>query len=299
MSSSAGYRLMAMNQTHQLATPEAMLAYDVRGPLPPVGGRPPLMMVGAPMDASGFDSLAAHFEDRTVVTYDPRGLGRSVRRDGDASYTADWNAADMHQVIQALDAGPVEMFASSGGAVSALSLVSTHPDDVSTLVAHEPPMLALLPDAERAFAAERAVQKVYRERGWGHGMAAFLDLGSWEGELTEEFAERPVPDPAAFGLPVDDDGSRDDPLLSGASNPITAFRTDVDALALVSTRIVIAAGVESRGLLTGRTSAAIAQALGERVVEFPGDHGGFLGGEFGQQGKPEAFAATLRKVLDA
>ncbi|MDN5854479.1 MAG: alpha/beta hydrolase [Actinomycetia bacterium] len=286
-----------MTQTHELATPEAMLVYDVHGPLPPVGGRPPLMMVAAPMDASGFASLASHFEDRTVVTYDPRGTGRSVRRDGDASYTADRNATDIHRIIEALDAGPVEMFASSGGAGSALCLAVVHPDDVSTLVAHEPPMLAMLPDAERAFAAERAVQETYAERGWGHGMAAFLDMSSWSGEFTDAFTAREAPDPSAFGLPADDDGSRDDPLLSGASNSITSCRTDFDALADVSTRIVIAVGVESRSQITGRTSEAVAQALGRQVVEFPGDHGGFLGGEFGQAGDPEAFAATLRRVL--
>ncbi len=289
---------MAMSQSHQLATPEAMLAYDVRGPLPPAGGRPPLMMVAAPMDASGFTSLAAHFEDRTVVTYDPRGTGRSVRRDGDAAYTADRNATDIHRVIEALEVGPVEMFASSGGAVSAFSLIATHPEDVTTLVAHEPPMLAMLPDSERAFAAERAVQEAYAERGWGHGMAAFLAMSSWSGEFTDEFAKRPLPDPAEFGLPTEDDGSRDDPLLSGLSNPITAYRVDFDALTAASTRIVIGVGVESRNEITGRTAAAVAQALGTEAVEFPGDHGGFLGGEFGQSGEPEAFAATLRRVLD-
>ena len=287
-----------MIQTHELASSEAMIVYDVRGPLPPRGGRPPLMMVGAPMDASGFTSLASHFDDRTVVTYDPVGTGRSLRRDTDAAYTPERNAADMHRVIGALDAGPVEMFATSGGAVSALAMIVAHPDGVSTLVAHEPPLLSLLPDAERAFAAEQAVQVVYDKRGWGHGMAAFLALNSWSGEFTDEYAQRTAPDPGEFGLPVDDDGSRDDPLLSGASNPITAYRPDPDALARVSTKIICGVGVESRGLITGRTSEAIANALGKQVVEFPGDHGGFLGGEFGQHGEPEAFAATLRSVLN-
>lgn len=287
-----------MTQTHELATSDAMVVYDVRGHLPAPRGRPPLMMVGAPMDASGFTSLASHFENRTVVTYDPSGLGRSVRRDGNAAHTPDRNASDMHRIIEALDAGPVEMFATSGGAVSAFALIAAHPDDVSTLVAHEPPLLAMLPDAERAFAAEQAVQEVYAERGWGHGMAAFLALNSWVGEFTDEYTQRAVPDPAEFGLPTDDDGSRDDPLLSGASNPITAYRPDPEALARVPTRILFGVGVESRGLVTGRTTEAIAQALGQQTVEFPGDHGGFLGGEFGQHGEPEAFAATLCEALD-
>jgi pimeloyl-ACP methyl ester carboxylesterase len=71
-----------MTTTRILETAGANIAYDVRGPLPTADGGPPLFMIAQPMDASGFDTLASHFPDRTVVTYDPRGLGRSVRKDG-------------------------------------------------------------------------------------------------------------------------------------------------------------------------------------------------------------------------
>ncbi|HWL99176.1 MAG TPA: alpha/beta hydrolase [Nocardioidaceae bacterium] len=287
-----------MTDTLMLETPGATLAYDVRGPLPPVDGRPPLFLVGAPMDASGFATLAEYFSDRTVVTYDPRGLGRSVRNDGRDDHTPEQNAEDMHSVIAALGSGPVEMFASSGGAVSALALVVAHPDDVSTLVAHEPPMLAILPDADRALAAERDVQMTYHKEGWGSGMARFIALTSWQGEFNGDFAAHAAPDPAQFGLPTDDDGTRDDPLLSGTSNAISRYRPEVRMLAGVPSRVVIAAGIESQGSVTGRTSAAAAEALGQEVTIFPSHHAGFLGGEFGQHGEPEAFAATLRRVLD-
>jgi len=287
-----------MTTTHTLQTPEAVLTYDVHGPLPPADGRPPLFLIAAPMDASGFGTLAAYFQDRTVVTYDPRGLGRSSREDGRTEHTPQQNADDLHAVIEAVGR-PVEMFASSGGAVSALALLAAHPGDVTVLVAHEPPLLSLLPDADRAFAAERDVQTTYADKGWGHGMAAFIALTSWTGEFTDDHAASPAPDPATFGLPVDDDGSRDDPLLSGVSNAITAYRPDVPALAAAPTRVVVAAGIASEGLLTGRSAEATAAALGREVAVFPGDHGGFLGGEFGQRGEPEAFAATLRDVLAA
>lgn len=280
-----------------METGEAALVYDVRGVLPPAGGRPPLMLVGHPMDASGFGTLASFFPDRTVVTYDPRGLGRSSRKDGRTERTPEENAEDIHHVIEALGAGPVELFGSSGGAITGLALVAAHPDDVTTLVGHEPPLLATLPDADRAFAAERAVHEVYQAKGWGHGMAAFIALTAWSGEFTDEYAAAPVPDPAAFGLPDGDDGGRTDPLLSGISDPITAYRPDFAALRAASTRVVIAVGVESRDLLTGRTSEATARALGQDVVVFPSHHGGFLGPEFGQAGEPEAFAAKLREVL--
>ncbi|MFD2396478.1 alpha/beta fold hydrolase [Prauserella oleivorans] len=97
-----------------LETPEVDLAYDVHGPLPAAGGRPPLLMIGQPMAASGFGTLAALLSERTVVTYDPRGLGRSSRKDGRTDHDPVTQAADLHALIEALGAGPVEMFASSG-----------------------------------------------------------------------------------------------------------------------------------------------------------------------------------------
>jgi pimeloyl-ACP methyl ester carboxylesterase len=256
-------------------------------------------MIGQPMSAAGFGTLASHFEDRTVVTYDPRGLDRSARHDGVAENDPTVQAEDLHALVVELGAGPVDVFASSGGAVTALAWVAAHPGDIRILVAHEPPILGVLPDAEQARDAEAAVQAAYHQRGWGAGMAAFIALTMWQGEFDEAYAAQPLPDPAQFGMPTDDDGSRDDPLLSGVSNAVTAFRPDVQALGAAPTRIVIAVGVESRGTLTGRTSASTAELLGLPLTEFPSHHGGFVGGEFGQAGEPEAFAARLREVLSA
>jgi pimeloyl-ACP methyl ester carboxylesterase len=250
------------------------------------------------MTAEGFGTLASHFPDRTVVTYDPRGLGRSGRKDGRTELSPELHSADLHALITEIGA-PVDIFASSGGAVNALALVAEHPEDVRLLVAHEPPLLALLPDADAAFAAERAVQDAYQQRGSNAGMAQFIALTAWRGEFTDEYAAQPPADPAMFGMPSDDDGSRDDPLLSGNGNGITSFRPDVEALAAAPTRIVIGVGEESRDSLTGRTSVATAEALGQKAVEFPSHHGGFLGGEHGYAGQPEAFAAQLHEVLDS
>ena len=288
-----------MTTTHALRTPAGTLTYDVHGPLPTADGRPPLFMVGAPMGADGFATLASLLPDRTVVTYDVRGLGRSVRADGSATQTPEQNADDHHRIIEALGAaGPVEVFASSGGAVSALALVAAHPQDVTTLVAHEPPCLAVLPDADAAFAAERAVHATYASHGWAAGMAHFIALTSVQGELTDEFASAPAPDPAMFGMAMEDDGSRGDPLLSGVSDAITTFRPDVEALQAAPTRIVMAAGIESKGTLTWRTTEAVADLLGTEVEVFPSNHGGFVSSEGGYGGQPEAFATRLREVLD-
>ncbi|MEO3928891.1 alpha/beta hydrolase [Micromonosporaceae bacterium B7E4] len=290
---------MHLKHTHTLDVPDAGLVYDVRGPLPPSGGRPALLMIGQPMTADGFDALAAHFTDRTVVTYDPRGLGRSVRRDGRSDHTPQQQAADLHLLIEALGAGPVDVFASSGGAVTALELVAAYPGDVVTLVAHEPPINAVLPDAVAAERARAGFHEAYQARGTGAGMAAFIAMTTWQGEFTDDYFARPAPEPAMFGLSTDDDGSRDDPLLSKSSWAISDYRPDAGVLTSTPTRIVIAVGEESADTYTARTAVGTAALLGQEAVVFPSHHGGFLGGQFGYAGKPEEFAARLREVLDA
>jgi pimeloyl-ACP methyl ester carboxylesterase len=287
-----------MTTTHILKTAGADIPYDVHGPLPTADGRPPLLMIAQPMDASGFGALASHFPDRTVVTYDPRGLGRSTRTDGRVDHSPTVQADDVHAVIEAIGGGPVEMFASSGGAVTALALVSAHPGDVITLVAHEPPLIPVLPDAAAAERARAGVRDAYEANGSGAGMAAFITMTSWHGEFTDEYFAQPAPDPAAFGMGTEDDGSRDDPLLSDRSWAVSSYRPDVEALAAAPTRIVIAVGEESEGVFTGRTAVGTAELLGQQATVFPSHHGGFLGGEFGYAGQPEAFARKLRDVLE-
>jgi pimeloyl-ACP methyl ester carboxylesterase len=288
----------AMTTVHTLTTPEADVVYDVHGPLPTADGRPPLFMIGQPMTASGFTTLASHFPDRTVVTYDPRGLGRSTRNDGRVDNSPTVQAGDVHAVIEALGAGPVEMFASSGGAVTALALVAAHPSDVTTLVAHEPPLIAVLPDADAAERARSAVRDVYEARGSNAGMAAFIAMTSWPGEFTDAYFAQPEADPGAFGMPSLDDGSRDSPLLSDRSWAVSGYQPDVEGLIAAPTRVVIAVGEESGSAFTGRTSLGTADLLGQQATVFPSHHGGFLGADSGYPGQPEAFARKLRDVLD-
>jgi hypothetical protein len=130
-------------------------------------------------------------------------------------------------------------------------------------------------------------------------MAAFVAMTAWQGEFTDEYASQPAPDPTQFGMPTEDDGTRNDPLLSGVSNAVVDYQLDVDAIKAAPTRVVIGVGVESAGVFTGRAAEATARLLGQRTTEFPSHHGGFMGGEFGYAGQPEAFAARLREVLDA
>ena len=288
---------MSEPKTDTLAVPGAVLHYDVRAA--DVSTHPVLLIIGSPMGAAGFVTLAGHFTDRPVVTYDPRGSGRSPRTDGALETTPDEHADDLHRLISALDStGPVDIFATSGGAVNALALVTKHPEQVRTLVAHEPPAFKNLPDSEYVLAGCVDIHETYLRSGFGPAMAKFITIIMVPGPLTAEYATRPDPDPAAFGLPAEDDGSRTDPLVGQNMISCTHYQHDFGALRAVPTRIVIGVGEESEQMLPGRAGVAVAGRLGIAPVTFAGGHDGFLGGEYGGMGKPDAFAATLRAVLD-
>ena len=190
---------MTEPETLTLDLPGASLRYDVRD-AEPESAEPALLMIGYPMAASGFNSLAEHFRDRTVVTYDPAGVDRSESDTPAGDSTPEDRAAHLHELIAALGSEPVDLFASSGGAVNALALVAEHPEQVRTLVAHEPPAASLLPDHEQASAAVVAIHETYMREGFGLAMAKFMAVTMHRGPVPPGLADQPV-DPAAFGLP--------------------------------------------------------------------------------------------------
>jgi pimeloyl-ACP methyl ester carboxylesterase len=275
-----------------------VLTYDLREN--ESSTKPPLLLIGLPMGAAGYGSLAGYLTDRTVITYDPRGVDRSRRTDNSTKPSLEEHADDLHRLIAELGIGPVDLFGSSAGAVSGLALVANHQEDVRTLVAHEPPVAEVLPDRKEARAAVMAIYQTYQRSGFGPAMAKFIGIVSYKGPIPADFADQPQPDPQMFGMPTEDDGSRDDVMFEQTLRQATLHQLDFEALRAASTRIVIAAGEESEGILASRAAYVIAERLGTKVVLFPGDHGGFMGGEYGQpQGKPKEFAATLHELLDS
>jgi pimeloyl-ACP methyl ester carboxylesterase len=281
--------------THTVGAGSDEIHYYVRGDLHAgTADRPVLLMIGSPMDATGFGSLAGRFEDRPVVTYDPRGSGHNLV--GTGRLTPEQHADDLHRVIEDLGIGPVDVFASSGGAVNVLALLATHPDDVRRVVAHEPPTFVHLPDRDMAIAVCEDLRATYDSAGSGPAMAKFIALVMAEGELHADYLDRPAPDPAMFGMSADDDGSRTDPLMRNLP-ACNTYEPDLGALAALGDRLVIAAGVESWNQVAARGARSVAEALGRPVIEFPSNHGGFLDGEFGQQGDVDGFAEALHAAL--
>lgn len=285
---------MSEPKSRTLDVPGAVLHYDVRESN---STEPPLLLIGSPMDAVGFTTLAGHFGDRTVVTYDPRSAGRSKRTDGATRTTPEEHADDLHRLTEALGGGPVDIFASSGGAVNGLVLTAQHGHRVRTLVAHEPPVTQVLPDRAAALAAVTDINETYLKSGMGPAMAKFIMLVSHQGEIPADFPQWPV-DPAQFGLPTEDDGTREDALLGQNMIDCNYYEHDFDALRGASTRVVLAVGEKTGAALPRRTGEIVAERIGQQPVIFPGDHGGFMGGEYGMPpGEPDAFATKLREVL--
>jgi pimeloyl-ACP methyl ester carboxylesterase len=265
-----------------LKVPGATLHYEVRGSGPVL-----LMIPGGPADAGIFMGLAGRLADRyTVVTYDPRGNSRS-RLDGPPEdQRVEVHADDASRLLAAVGGGPAYVLGSSGGAVVGLELAARHPEQVQTLVAHEPPVVELLPDAPRWRAFFQDLYETYRRDGVGPAMQKFgeatglgsgpkADASQMTPEMREGFAR------IQGNVPF---------FLEHVARAVTRYVPAIATLKAISSRVVIAGGEASGEQLAYRTAVALAERLGTPVVRFPGDHGGFVS-------HPDTFADRLHTVL--
>jgi pimeloyl-ACP methyl ester carboxylesterase len=293
MSSRSLGGLSGMSTLHTFTVGDGgdLITYDVRGDL---SAGTPLFMFASPMDASGFGSLASHFVDRPVVTYDPRGTGRNPA--GTSRLTPEQHAQDLHRVIAALGVGPVDAFGSSGGAVNLLALCAAHPEDVRIAVVHEPPVFDGLPDGPVLLAAIDDLLATYASGGNGPAMAKFIQLVMAQGELPGDYLDQPAPDPAMFGQTAEDDGHRDNPLMRNMP-ACNVYEVDAEALSGLGNRLVVAVGEASGAGPAARGGRAVAARLGRPVTDFPGDHGNFFDSAYGEPTGVAEAAARLRELL--
>lgn len=266
--------------TYTLTVPGARLHYEVRG------SGPVLALIGAPMDSAGFAAPAAELAaGHTVVTYDPRGISRSTRDDPEADLSPETTADDVARLLTALGSGPAPVFGSSGGAITGLVLAIRHPGVVSTLIAHEPPLVRLLPDADRLLAGLDDLYATFRREGAEAAMVKFFALTGPDG-------------PAVVNLPATSDPlpppvratTNTEVFLAHLIRTFPTYRLDLAALREGPTRIVVAGGATSTGELPQRGAVALAELLGTPLVEFPGGHDGYIDA-------PAAFARMIRRVL--
>ncbi|HVS49733.1 MAG TPA: alpha/beta hydrolase [Candidatus Dormibacteraeota bacterium] len=266
-----------------LKVPGAHLYYEVRGSGPVL-----LMMPGGPADATAFRTIAGQLAPHyTVVTYDPRGLSRSkLDSPLDDERIVEVFADDVHRLLAAVTKEKADVFASSGGAVIALELAARHPEQLRTVVSHEPPSPTLQPDPARVRAVMEEITATYQTAGIGPAVQIFSDL------------TRSGPPPAPEGQPTPEmleDMARMQGNMDLFFGPyvlaIARYEPDFAALKAASCRIVAAVGDESRGELAHDGGLGLAERLGTQAVVFPGDHGGF--GSHAAE-----FAIRLRAVLE-
>jgi pimeloyl-ACP methyl ester carboxylesterase len=221
--------------------------------------------------------------DHTVLTTDPRGIGRSVLHDAHQDSTPQLRADDVSRLLAHLDAGPAAVLGSSGGAVTVLALAEAHPERVHTVIAHEPPLLTLVEDHAKLLDQQEDMIATYLagdRLGAGRKFLASANIHLPEEVVLGMFGGEPDPQAAA------DEHYQYVHMIRGT----TRFRPDVAALRAGPTRVVVGLGETSTGELCDRTSRALAAALGTGPAVFPGGHVGFVE-------NPPAFAARLREVL--
>jgi pimeloyl-ACP methyl ester carboxylesterase len=270
---------MTSLKTGVLPVPGAEIYHEVRG-----GGPVLLLICGGIYDAAGFADLAERLADRyTVVTYDRRGNSRSPLSGPREPQRIEVHADDAHRVLASYTSEPAYVFGNSSGAQIALELAARHPGQVSTAVAHEPPVFELLPDRDHWRSVFREVEDAFAQAGWGPAMQVFSTaLGMRRGEPP---AGEPDPQTAAATARM---GANMEFFIGYEVPPFSRYVPDLAALK--DGRVVPAAGEASAGEPPHRAAIALAEQLGVSAAMFPGDHGGF-GTE------AEGFAARLDEVL--
>ena len=266
-----------------LAVPGARLYYEVCGSGPVL-----LMIQSGAGGADGSVNIAPYLADRfTVVSYDRRGLSRSpLERPAGGSEGIEQHSEDCHRLLTALTTEPAFVFGSSIGALIGLDLVARHPEQVTTLVAHEPPAPELLPDEEgdAAERAQEAVEHAYRREGLPSAMRAFAVIVGLDVSDREADVEIPRPDERRTADTVY--------FLTHDAPAVRRYRLDLEALRTARTRVVAAAGRSSADSWPHHCAKVLAARLDTLFVESPGGHNGHVM-------RPKAFAAWLSGVLES
>ncbi|MEV7469609.1 alpha/beta hydrolase [Streptomyces kronopolitis] len=263
----------------------ATLHYEVRGQGPLL-----LLIPGGTGGAASFDGIADDLAaEYTVATYDPRGMSRSTLDDPEAEQRVAEHADDAFRILELLSPGePARVFGASSGAIAALHLLTAHPERVQRVVAHEPPVVEVLPDAAEHRALTARVQATFRTQGLMPAMAVFAEGLKKDGDATVPKAEIKLPPQAAARA---ERTMANLPYFVGRIVPsFMSYAPDIHQLEALSDRLVLACGQDSRGELPYRPAAFLAERLGTELQHFPGGHTGLTT-------HPAEFSELLRKAF--
>lgn len=267
----------------------AILHYEVRGKGPFL-----LLIPGGTGGAAALDGIAADLAaEYTVATYDPRGMSRSTLDDPEAEQRPAEHADDAFRILERLCPGePARVFGASSGAIAAVHLLTAHPERLERVVAHEPPLVEVLPDAAEHRALIARVQQTFRAQGLMPAIAVFAAglAKDKDGGATEPKAEIPLPPQAAARA---EHTMADLPYFIGRIVPgFMSYAPDIQRLRALSGRLVLACGRDSNGELPCRATAFLAERLGVGLRHFPGGHTGLTT-------HPAEFAELLREAFRA
>ncbi len=271
---------------YALDVPGARLSYQVHGSGPVL-----LLIPGGPAGAGVYDDIAPVLaEHYTVISYDPRGLSASTLDDPSEEITVETQADDAHLMLRAVTDKPAYVFASSGGSNTGLVLAATHPEQVHTLIVHEPPIAELLPDPEEHRAHNADIYRTAQTNDIGAAVGKFLPDAGFN--MPEETDAKALAAIAAMQEHFTDFfGPANLKVFFGPMwHSLAGYTPDLDALRAIPARVVIGIGTTSQGQFAYRTAVLLAERLGLRPVVFPGDHGGMFG-------TPWEFTERLLEVL--
>ena len=266
--------------SHEVRLSGATLFYRVRGKGPLL-----LMLAGGHGDADTTDAVCEQLINHyTVVTYDRRGLSRSTVNLSGETPTVATHSDDAHHLLAALTGEPSFVFGSSIGALIGLDLVTQHPGQVRVLVAHEPPVWELLPDAERdrAIRSLENIVETFRREGSNAALQEFTAFAAVDRADCETDVVLTPPSPQIE--------ANMNFFFTNDALGVNDFRLDIAALRGAATRIVAAGGRTSHGSPPRRCAEALAATLCTTLIECPGSHMGWLL-------RPKEFAARLFEVL--
>jgi pimeloyl-ACP methyl ester carboxylesterase len=250
------------------------------------GSGPTLLLIpGAPADSYFFAGVGAVLAEKyTVVTMELRGLSRSPLDGEPADLTPADFAADAATVLDKYADGPAFVLGASGGAIAGLELVARYPGKVSTLVAHEPPAAAVLPNGDAWIAFFDEIHETGKTMGSGAAFGRFIaSFDGYDGPEKDESKG----EPPAFPMPDFSQlspeemegfqrmGTNTDVFVNHIIRDTPRYVPDYEALKGSDTKIVIGVGEASGGQLPHKAGQKIADNLGIEATVFPGDHQGF------------------------
>jgi pimeloyl-ACP methyl ester carboxylesterase len=266
-----------------LSVPGATLHYETRGSGPWL-----LISQSGEGDADRSTDLVDRLADSyTVLSYDRRGLSRSTLEHPEHGATIADHAEDVHRLLLAVTDEPALMLGCSLGAVIGLHVSVRHPEQLSTLVAHEPIAPWLLP--EDAAKRHRAELDGIRDRYLDAGLQAAIP------EIVHALGidpEHAAAEPGRTGFPMDARRVANfDYFIRHDFTAAAEDEFDATSLRETRTRIIPAAGTTTpQTVYDYQCGRALAAVTGEELAIFPGGHNGNLS-------HPRAYAQRLREVL--